>query len=327
IFDRSLIHVHDFENDPGIPTASREMARAVGHRSLVAVPMLRGEEPIGAISVGRRGPQGEVRPFSNGEITLLQTFADQAVIAIENVRLFTELQEKNRALTQAHGQVTEALEQQTSTSEILRVISQSPTDIQPVFDSIVQNGVRLCDGFFGTVTRYDGRTLNVVAQQNMSIEALEVVEKALAQPGSITSRALSSRAVVHIPDAVNAAEPVATVSKTTGYRTIISVPLLREGQPIGTINVSRRELQPFSDTEIALLKTFADQAVIAIENVRLFKELQDRNKDLTEALEQQTSTSEILRVISQSPTDVQPVFQTIVRNAVRLCDAIYCGVT
>src|SRR5262249_37649528 len=127
ILDHAVIHVPDFEGDTSIPLASREMARAVGHRSLVAVPMLRGEDPIGAISVGRRGPDEAARPFSNSEITLLQTFADQAVIAIENVRLFTELQEKNRALTEAHAQVTESLEQQTATAEILRVISSSPT--------------------------------------------------------------------------------------------------------------------------------------------------------------------------------------------------------
>src|SRR5262249_25623299 len=149
ILDRALIHVRDFEDDPAIPTASREMARAVGHRSLVAVPMLQGEEPIGVISVGRRGPQGAIRPFSDREITLLRTFAGQAVIAIENVRLFKELQTSNRDLTEALGQ-------QTATSEVLRVISSSPTDLQPVLDAVVTSAARLCEATDAVIQLRDG---------------------------------------------------------------------------------------------------------------------------------------------------------------------------
>src|SRR5262249_1246643 len=157
--DRTVIHVRDFEDDPSIPGASREMARAVGHRSLVVVPMLRGDGPIGAISVGRREPHSAARPFSDSEIALLKTFADQAVIAIENVRLFTELQQKNEALTQAHAQVTEALEQQTATSELLKVIGRSTFDLQAVFETLAENAVRLCEAQCGFVFRFDGQLL------------------------------------------------------------------------------------------------------------------------------------------------------------------------
>src|SRR5262249_13141159 len=154
--NRTAIHVRDFESDPDVSVASREMARAARHRSLLAVPMLRQGTPIGAIAVGRRGPHGASRPFSEREIALLQTFADQAVIAIENVRLFKELEARNRDLTQT-------LEQQTATSEILRVISSSPTDVQPVFDAIVASAVRLCEASFGGVLRFDGVHLHVAA--------------------------------------------------------------------------------------------------------------------------------------------------------------------
>jgi two-component system, NtrC family, sensor kinase len=213
-------------------------------------------------------------------------------------------------------ELVEARAHRAATSEILNVISSSPTDVQPVFDAIVRNAVRLCNGFFGVVTRYDGRRIGVVAKQNLPAEVLELFT---FTTGSITGRALESREVVHVHDAMREAERPAALAKAAGYRTIISVPLLREGQPIGTINVARREMRPFSDTEIDLLKTFADQAVIAIENVRLFKETK-------EALEQQTATSEILGVISQSQTDVQPVLDVIAANAVRLCDGYFSAV-
>jgi len=274
------------------------------------VPLLRHDEAIGTVSVTRREPGG----FTNDEIALLQTFADQAVIAIENVRLFTELQEKNRALTQAHAQVSESLEQQTATSEILRVIAASPTDVQPVFETIAQSAARLCEAFDAVVYRVEGDVLRPVTHHGSG----EVGPIPLV-PGTANGRAVIERRLVHVTDIqaeTNEFPEGATISQREGTRSFVSVPLLREGRAIGTIAVRRFEVRPFGEKQIAL--TFADQAVIAIENTRLFKELETRNRDLTEALDRQTATAEILRVISQAQTEVQPVFDAIVDNAVRL---------
>ena len=218
--------------------------------------------------------------FTDKQIELLKTFADQAVIAIENVRLFTELQEKNQALTKAHAQVTEALEQQTATSEILRVISSSPTDIQPVFDTIAASATRLCDALFSLVFRFDGATITLVADDGSSPpERLEAIRSAYpAAPGrkSVAAQAILERRVIAIADAQSGSEypHFAERAKAIGYRSMVSVPMLRGDTAIGAINVVRVEAMPFTDTQIELLKTFADQAVIAIENVRLFKELE-----------------------------------------------------
>jgi len=309
ILTRRVAHTADISADPEF-----EVGALVdrGFRAVLSVPMLRDGQPIGAISVTRREPV----PFTAAQIVLLQTFAHQAVIAIENVRLFTELQEKNRALTDAHAQVTEALDQQTATSEILRVISSSPTDVQPVFEAIVQSAVGLCKGFFGAVFRYED-VVSLVATCNVPHEGLDELRRIYPGPPTADTapgRALLTRAVVHIHDQANNEEFSGTVARASGYRTNIAVPMLRNAQPIGAIAVARGEVQPFSETEIQLLKTFADQAVIAIENVRLFNETK-------EALERQTATSEILRVVASSPTDVQPVLEAVVQNASRLCGA------
>jgi GAF domain-containing protein/anti-sigma regulatory factor (Ser/Thr protein kinase) len=311
VLDGRVVHVPDVEADPEY---DQELTRAVGMRSTVAVPLLHRGSPIGAIAVAKAEPAR----FSNAEIALLQTFADQAVIAIENARLFKELQQRNRALT-------EALEQQTATSEILSVISASPTDPQPVFDTIVRSAARLCDAAFVVFHRYDGAMLGVDSYHNLTGEELEVTLRVFPRPpdpGIAAGRAVLECEVVHISDIRD--DPTYTVTdslRTIGFRTVLAVPLLREGDAMGALCLWRRTVSPFSDTQISLLKTFADQAVIAIENVRLFKELQERNKALTEALEQQTATSEILRVISSSPTDLQPVLDAVATNAARLCDA------
>jgi GAF domain-containing protein len=304
--ERRTIHVADLQADPEYRYALHDAAPI---RTELGVPIFRGDDIVGVIILHKL----EVQPFTDKQIELVETFADQAVIAIENVRLFKELEARN-------GELTTALEQQTATSEILRVISSSPSDVQPVFDAIVRNAVQLCNGFFGVVTRYDGRTIGVVAKQNLSTEALEILRKAHTLPESMPRRALVSRAVVHIHDAMSATEMSAAVAKTTGYRTIISVPLLRDGQPIGTINVARRELHPFSDAEIDLLKTFADQAVIAIENVRLFTELQNRTGDLTRSVEKLTALGEVSRAVS-STLDLEAVLDTITERARQLAGA------
>src|SRR4029434_6638642 len=180
------------------------------------------------------------------QIMLLQTFADEAVIAIENVRLFTELEDKNRTLTHAHAQVTDALQQQTATADILRVIAASPTELQPVFDAIVRNAVQLCNGVFGIVVRYDGSIASLVAGHNVPLQGLEPLRRLFpgpATPDSVPGRALLSRAVVHIHDQTNSEEFTATVARAVGFRTNIAVPMLRSGQPIGAIAVARRDGQ------------------------------------------------------------------------------------
>ena len=311
IHERRPVHIHDLMDDP----AYREgdpLRRAVvdleGMRTLVTVPLLKGERLVGAIGVHRR----EVRPFGDAQIALLQAFADQAVIAIENVRLFKELEARNRELT-------EALEQQTATAEILRVISSSPTDVQPVFDSIAESAARLFAGLFVAVLRFDGVLIHLAAQRNFSEEGREAAARAFPLPPSWqnpSGRVILERRALNVPDIVERADFQPGLQRALGYRSYMAVPMLREDQPIGSIAVTRGEVKPFSEREVALLKTFADQAVIAIENVRLFNETK-------EALEQQTAAAEILRVISSSPTDLQPVFDVMVQSAVRLCDGLY----
>ncbi len=306
------IHLQRIQEDATAPASSRELAIAQGYQTLLVVPMLRETQAVGAIVVTRVDG-----PFSETQIALLQTFADQAVIAIQNVRLFTEVQERNRALT-------ESLEQQTATGEILKVISSSPTDVQPVFDTIVESAVRLCDGIFSALFRYDGELIHQVAQHNFSPESLEEVRRLYPTRPSRdhgSARAILERTIVHIPDVETDPEfRHRHLTRTVGLRSALYVPMMREGQPIGVVMVARSEPGAFSEAHVSLLQTFADQAVIAIENVRLFTEVQERNRALTESLEQQTATGEILRVISSSPTDVQPVFDTIAESAMRLCE-------
>jgi GAF domain-containing protein len=322
IRERRVVQYSDVPNDPGVPERYRERARARGYRALMAVPMVRAEVVLGTITVARQ----EAVPFSERQVALVKTFADQAVIAVENARLLAELQERNRALTHAHGQVTEALNQQTATAEILRVISGSPTDVQPVFDAIVRSTLALCHGKFCVAYRYDGENIHVAAHHNMNADVLRALAERYPSPpdrATTTGQTILDRQVIHVLDTLDPSVPVWSrdYAKLLGYRTLLSVPILKEGQPIGSIAVARADLQPFSDQQVALVKTFADQAVIAIENVRLFTELQQKNGALTEALEQQTATSDILRVMSSSPTDVQPVFEAIAENAARLVQA------
>ena len=302
IADRATIHVHDLQTAGAEFPGAKTRGIAMGLRTVVSAPLLREGMAIGAIHIRRR----EIRPFSGKQIKLLETFAAQAVIAIENVRLFQELKE--------------ALEQQTATSEILGVIASSPTDIQPVLDAVAESAARLCDSRDAFIWRRDNDVLRIVATHGRRTN--EAVECPPIDRSSLPGRAVVDGRTIHVKDlrTLEAEFPWAKEHGIrAGVRTSLVAPLLSKGIAIGAIHIRRREVRPFADKQIKLLETFADQAVIAIENVRLFKELQERNAELREALEHQTATSEVLGIISRSPTDVQPVLDAIVESAARVC--------
>ena len=305
---RQALHVFDMAaEDPNEP-----IAKFGGARTLLVVPMLKENEAIGVIGIYRQ----EVRPFSDKQIELVTNFAAQAVIAIENARLVNELRQRTDDLT-------EALEQQTATSEVLQVISSSPGDLEPVFATILENAVRICDAKFGNIHRRDGDALHLMATHNTPPAFAEYRRRSLWRPNPITAvgRTIATKKVVHIADI--AAEEVYTGQREPNYvaavelggvRTFLAVPMLKENELIGVFTVYRQEVRPFTDKQIELVKNFAAQAVIAIENARLLNELR-------ESLEQQTATSEVLRVISSSPGELSPVFQAMLENATRICEA------
>jgi GAF domain-containing protein/HAMP domain-containing protein len=314
------VQIEDVTEDPafrGDDPLRRRTVHLLGARTALWLPLVKGGAPIGALAIYRR----DVQRFTDKQIELVRTFADQGVIAIENVRLFKELEARNAALT-------EALDQQTATSDILRVISRSPTAVEPVFDAIVRNAKRLCAGKFSSLFRYDGRLLHYVSTTDLTPEIEARMREVFPRPvdrSFLMGQALLDGTVLNVADIMSdeRANPGIgpPASRMRAFRSTLIVPMFREGQPIGVLTVARDETGAFGDKDIALLQTFANQAVIAIENVRLFKELQEKNLAVTEALEQQTATAEILSVISNSPTNVQPVLEAVAESAARLCEA------
>ena len=306
--EHGTLHIPDVRAQDDFP----RLGVLGGWRTLLVVPLCQQSTLMGALYARRN----DVRPFTPAQIKLLETFADQAVIAIENVRLFKELQTRNRDLT-------EALEQQTATGEVLRVIASSPTELEPVLDTLIANAVKLSGATKGHIRQVDSEFYRVVAHYGETPERIRFLRDnpLPATTDSPTNRAFVARKPIHITDLQLEPEPLASFVRQTGVRTLLATPLIREGTPIGAIIIWRDIVEPFTEKQIELVKTFADQAVIAIENVRLFKELETRNRDLTEALEQQTATSEILRVIASSPTEIQPVLNAVAESATRLCDA------
>ena len=305
LLEGKTIHIPDVLADPEY--TNLEFQRRAGFRTVLGVPLLREGNPIGAIALVRTS----VRPFTDKQIELVTTFADQAVIAIENVRLFDDVQARTRELS-------EALEQQTATSEVLGVISSSATDIQPVFEIIGERAEKLCDAEISVVSMVDGELIRLASINGMTEEGVEAARRVFPMhldDETVTARVIRTCTVCHVPDVLGDPEyQNKETARASGYRGCLGVPMVRDGQVVGAIFVARRQPGLFADAQVQLLKTFADQAVIAIENVRLFNETR-------EALEQQTATSEVLRVISSSPGELEPVFQAMLENATRICGA------
>jgi GAF domain-containing protein len=295
---KKVSHTHDFAAD----TVGGAPARLGGARSTVFVPMLRDEVFIGAICIYRQ----EVRSFTEKQIGLLQNFAAQAVIAIENTRLLNELRQ--------------SLEQQTATADVLRVVSSSLGDLQPVFQAMLENAVRICDAKFGNLALLEGDGFRFVAQHGAPQKYRLAREREPFVRSTSLSRVIKTKQIVHVAD-VAAEEPQIGIVTLGGARTLINVPMLKENELIGIISIYRQEVRPFTDKQIELLQNFAAQAVIAIENARLLNELRQRTTDLSEALEQQTATADVLRVISSSPGNLEPVFQAMLEKAVSICNA------
>ena len=320
VIERRTIHIaeHADEYPVAAALASRGVAAGSGKmlwRANVVVPLMREGEAIGVIGLRRTEPV----PFSEGQIELLKTFSDQAVIAIENARLFDELQAKTRDLT-------EALEHQTATSEVLSAISRSPTEVQPVFDAIARGATELCGATSGGVDRFDGEFIHLASHYNWSPEALRAMGEiypATPSRGFASARSILTRSVVHIPDISKDPEYTATPVIEVGFRSVLAVPMLRDRQPIGSIALVRLEPRPFTDRQITLLQTFAEQAVIAVNNVRLFDEVQAKTRDLEESLRQQTATADVLKVISRSAFDLRAVFDALISSAVNLIRAAH----
>ena len=286
-----------------------------GARTLLAVPMLKDEVLVGVIGIYRQ----EVRPFTDKQVGLVTNFAAQAVIAIENARLVNELRQRT-------GDLAESLEQQTATSEVLRVISSSPGDLQPVFAAMLENAVRICDAKFGNIYRWDGELFHLLAAFNTPSALVEARTRSPSRPARVMRRMVESKTAVHVADLAahedytEGYRPASEAVELGGVRTLLFVPMLKENDLIGSFSLFRQEVRPFTDKQIALVASFANQAVIAIENTRLLNELR-------ELLQQQTATADVLEIISRSAFDLQAVLDTLVEAAARLCNGDNAGIT
>jgi PAS domain S-box-containing protein len=305
LLERKTAHIHDIQADPDYKLSG--LVALGGTRTMLGVPMLREGDPIGVLVL----VQSAVRPFTDKQIELATTFADQAVIAIENVRLFDEVQART-------SELSETLEQQTATADVLKVISSSLNDLRPVFETIGHRAEKLCDAEISVISMVDGDQIRLVSIDGVSEEGVEAVRRVYPMrrdDETLTARAIRSCTVCHVPDVLS--DPLyqsKDAARVSGFRAGLAVPMIREGQVIGAIFVSRKQAGLFPDAQVQLLKTFADQAVIAIENVRLFNETKD-------ALAQQTATADVLKLISHSAFDLRMVLQTLIESAARFCDA------
>src|SRR5262249_16998528 len=312
--ERRTIHIPDARADPEYSYGALQIDPI---RTLLGVPILKGDDLLGVMMMYRL----EVRPFTDKQIGLLETFAERAAIGTENVRLFGEVKARTEELS-------ESLQQQTATADVLKVISRSTFDLQTVLDTLAESAARLCEAHHVWLFRRDDEVYRWAASCGYSKEGHERIKQyMLTLPlapgrGSLIGRTALEGRPVQIADAL--ADPeyaFPEVQKLGRYRTMLGVPLVREGTSIGVVVLQRTQVRPFTDKQTELATTFADQAVIAIENVRLFDEVQARTEELSEALEQQTATNEILGVIAASPTNIQPVLQAVAESACRLCEA------